>query len=216
MTTRDRILDAAALVMRERGLARATTKEIAKAAKLSEAALYKHFRDKTDLFLAVLNERVPTDLGVVMGSLPSRVGFGSLVYTLEHIVSSSLSLYSHMFPIAASLFSEPNLLAAHRRSLDERGIGPHLVRDAIAEYLAEEQAIGRIRPDADVGAAAAMLLGACFQHAFFSQFPNDSKWNIQPDDVPAALVRTLLDSIGVDNHASQASHASQSASGDRT
>ncbi|MGH3995405.1 MAG: helix-turn-helix domain-containing protein, partial [Pseudonocardiaceae bacterium] len=37
MSTRDRILDGAAEVMRTRGLANTTTKEIAKAAGLSEA-----------------------------------------------------------------------------------------------------------------------------------------------------------------------------------
>ncbi len=58
--TRDRILDAATHVMRTRGFARTTTKEIARAAGYSEATLYKHFQDKTDLFLAVLKERLPT------------------------------------------------------------------------------------------------------------------------------------------------------------
>ncbi|HEX4258089.1 MAG TPA: helix-turn-helix domain-containing protein, partial [Streptosporangiaceae bacterium] len=45
--TRDRILDAATHVMRTRGFARTTTKEIARAAGYSEATLYKHFQDKT-------------------------------------------------------------------------------------------------------------------------------------------------------------------------
>ena len=44
-STRDRMLDAAYTVMRTRGLARATTKEIAREAGFSEAALYKHFED---------------------------------------------------------------------------------------------------------------------------------------------------------------------------
>ncbi|WP_406640249.1 TetR family transcriptional regulator [Amycolatopsis sp. WGS_07] len=39
---------------------RGTAKEIAKAIGFSEAALYKHFRDATALFLAVLGERGPS------------------------------------------------------------------------------------------------------------------------------------------------------------
>ena len=44
--------------MRTKGLARATTKEIAKAAGFSEAAPYKHFADKTELFLVVPDPRL--------------------------------------------------------------------------------------------------------------------------------------------------------------
>ena len=51
--TRDQILDAAASVMHTLGLARTTTREIAQAAGLSEAALYRHFEDKAELFLSI-------------------------------------------------------------------------------------------------------------------------------------------------------------------
>src|ERR1700679_3578661 len=71
--TRDRILDAAAHVMRTRGFARTTTKEIARAAGFSEATLYKHFQDKTDLFLAVLKERLPS-LGPLLRALSADAG----------------------------------------------------------------------------------------------------------------------------------------------
>jgi AcrR family transcriptional regulator len=57
--TREKIVEAAERVMRERGLARTTTKEIARAAGYSEGTLYKHFESKEDLFLAVLAERFP-------------------------------------------------------------------------------------------------------------------------------------------------------------
>src|ERR1700760_4013925 len=70
--TRDRILDAAAHVMRTRGFARTTPKEIARAAGYSEATLYKHFTDKTDLFLAVLKERLPS-LGSTLGALSAAL-----------------------------------------------------------------------------------------------------------------------------------------------
>ncbi|MFJ2441092.1 MULTISPECIES: TetR family transcriptional regulator [unclassified Streptomyces] len=46
--TRARILDAAASLMTTVGLTRTTTKEIARAVGCSEAALYKHFRDKKE------------------------------------------------------------------------------------------------------------------------------------------------------------------------
>lgn len=56
---RVRILDAAHELMLTVGLARATTKEIARAAGCSEAALYKYFDTKEELFVRVLAERLP-------------------------------------------------------------------------------------------------------------------------------------------------------------
>ena len=65
MGTRERIVEAAERVMRERGLARGTTKEIARAAGYSEGTLYKHFESKEDLFLAMLTERFPSFVALV-------------------------------------------------------------------------------------------------------------------------------------------------------
>src|SRR5215210_7138434 len=48
--TRERILAAAREVMLSKGLVRATTKEIARAADLSEGTLYNHFANKEELF----------------------------------------------------------------------------------------------------------------------------------------------------------------------
>ncbi len=174
MTTRDRILDAAAHVMRTHGLARATTKEIAKAAGLSEAALYKHFHDKTGIFLAVLAERTPSRLGPLLASLASRVGQGAVQETLEEVARAALDFYRQNFPMAASLFSEPRLLAAHREALQQRNAGPQHISNAVAAYLGAEQNLGRVNRESDPHAAAALLLGACLQHAFLSHF-------IEPD-----------------------------------
>ncbi|MFD9962900.1 TetR/AcrR family transcriptional regulator [Amycolatopsis sp. NPDC058986] len=191
MSTRDQILDAAAHVMRTRGLARATTKEIAKAAGFSEAALYKHFRDKTDLFLAVLSERAPSSLTSLLDGLAERVGRGSLRETLEEVAREAIRFYNHNFPMAASIFSEPQLLAAHRETMRERGVGPQHVTIVLSGYLAAEQELGRIRPEADPRAAAALLLGACFQRGFLSHFVDQHG----DDDFAGELVRTLVEGL---------------------
>ncbi|MUL40587.1 TetR/AcrR family transcriptional regulator [Streptomonospora sp. PA3] len=171
MSTRDRILDAAHQVMAERGLARATTKEIARAAGYSEATLYKHFRDKTDLFVAVLSERAPSALPALMAGLPQRAGSGDLAATLEEVASAAIAFYTEAFPMSASIFSEPDLLEAHRAALRERGAGPGAISHALAAYLEAERRAGRLAPGADPASLADLLLGACFQHAFLSHFP---------------------------------------------
>ena len=184
--TRDRILDAAAHVMHTRGFARTTTKEIARAAGYSEATLYKHFTDKTDLFLAVLKERLPS-LGSTLGALSaaldadtsSPVGPAtreSLASRLAATARGAIAFYEASFPISASVFSEPELLAAHHAAVTRQGAGPQYPLAALARYLRLEQERGRIRPGADCDAAASLLLGSCFQYAFlrcFAQLPPD-------------------------------------------
>jgi AcrR family transcriptional regulator len=187
-STRDRIVSAAAGVIRDRGLARATTKEIALAAGLSEAALYKHFRDKTDIFLAVLGERGPTTLVTVLGDLPGRVGAEPVEAVLREVTLAAVDFYEHGFPMAASLFSEPTLFAAHREKLRERNSGPQVPVEVLTGYLVAEQRLGRLHPDADPAAAAGMLLGAAFQRAFLGNFTGTG----DPAAFATALVGTLL------------------------
>jgi len=50
---RDRILDAALRVFAERGFHGATTRELAKAAGVSEALMFRHFPTKEDLYMAL-------------------------------------------------------------------------------------------------------------------------------------------------------------------
>jgi len=95
--TRREIVEAAQRVMREKGLARSTTKEIARAAGYSEGTLYKHFESKEDLFLSVLAERLPSFLALVE-ELPARVGRGTVRETLEEVASKALAFYGEIVP----------------------------------------------------------------------------------------------------------------------
>lgn len=52
--TRSRILDTAELVFQQRGVSRTTLSEIARAAGLTRGAIYWHFKDKADLFNAMM------------------------------------------------------------------------------------------------------------------------------------------------------------------
>jgi hypothetical protein len=97
--------------------------------------------------------------------------------------------------MAASLFSEPLLLAAHRDALRTRNAGPAHVGTAVAAYLAAEQRLGRIRPDAEPPAAAALLLGACLQHAFLGHFADQPADDDSVRRFATSLARTLADGV---------------------
>ena len=169
LSTRDRIVDAAADVLRRQGLAHATTKQIAAAAGLSEAALYKHFPGKEALLVAVVHEHLPELVGTLK-QLPELVGRHTVADNLTHVAGVAVPFYRELVPMAGALFAEPTLLARHQEGLREQGLGPHLAIAALAGYLAAEQRGGRIAATADPRAAAAALLGACVQRAFFTEF----------------------------------------------
>jgi AcrR family transcriptional regulator len=169
VTARERFLDGAAEVLRRRGLAAATTKEIASAAGLSEAMLYKVFRDKVDLFLAVLTERLPR-VALVRDGFAGQVGNGALDANLERLAAELLAFYLETFPIAASVFSDPQLLSHLREALRDSDRGPQVNVEAVTAYLAEEQRAGRVAATVQLAAVAEMLVGACLHRAFLTRF----------------------------------------------
>ena len=109
METRDRILAAARQVMIERGLVGATTKEIARAAGVSEGTLYNHFRNKEDLFLCTLRQLPSGFVAIIMG-LSSRAGSDSVRSILTEVAHAALAFYDESIPMGGSIFADPGLL----------------------------------------------------------------------------------------------------------
>ncbi|MFF4448013.1 TetR/AcrR family transcriptional regulator [Streptomyces sp. NPDC001502] len=191
--TPERLLDAAEKLMRTVGLASATTKAIAREAGCSEAALYKYFANKEELFVRVLMERTP-NAGPLMAALQAGPGERGVEETLAGIARHASLFYADAMPLAASLFADPALLTRHREGVQEIGAGPHVVLDALAGRLRRELDAGRLRPDADPRAAAALLLGACFQRAFFLHFSGAHV--VQPvEEFAPAMARTVWAAI---------------------
>jgi AcrR family transcriptional regulator len=164
-STRDRILDAAADVMTRLGLAKATTKEIARAAGCSEALLYKHFREKEEIFLGVLKNRLPS-LTATLAALPDQAGTGSVRERLVEVVDLAVRFYEGGLAIGSSMLGDPELVRRHREWMLSRGVGPQLANQMLADYLRAEQKAGRVAAGVDADAAAALLLGASYQRAF--------------------------------------------------
>lgn len=192
--TREHILDAAARVLQTHGLGGATTREIAQAAGLSEAALYKHFEGKEQLYLCTLKERFP-QLAATLEDLPARVGKRTLRANLQHLATVALAFYDHGAPVAASLFADPALLARHREGMRQSGSGPHKPMEHLAAYLRAERRLGRVAPGAAVEAAAGLLLGACLQRALLRQFLGDTIDPKADARFVKDTVRTLLAGI---------------------
>lgn len=163
---RERIVNAAAAVMRDKGIANATTKAIAAAAGYSEAMLYKHFADKQELFLVVLKER----LRPIAPQLILTPG-GDLTADLATVTEHLMGYFAELFPIAASLFGSPDLLALHRDGIRRHAAwGPAGPVIMVQRHLDDERETGRIAAGADTESVARMLVGAAFQQGFLAAY----------------------------------------------
>lgn len=186
MGTRDRILDAAVAVLRTRGQAGATTKEIARVAGCSEGSLYTYFATKADLLHAVMSEKLPPFIPVITALL-ERAGEDTVSDHLEEVARIALPFFHELMPLAATVLATPDL----NESLRQQGFGPHRANQVLATYLRIEQRLGRIRPEASVEAAAALLLGACQQRAMQLQFLGGSPNAEEDERFARELVATL-------------------------
>lgn len=190
-STRDRILDATAELMRSAGLSALTTREIARAAGLTEAALYRHFKSKEDLLTSALAERLPIFIELLK-DLPQCVGQHTVRDNLRQVAQAAVPFYRQVMPLLAAIFSDPNLLAKQRLWAEHSGRGPQRANAALAAYLRGEAELGRIPHGMEPEAAASLLLGACMQRAFLDEFRGI---DIEPEALTAfaeGLVHTLL------------------------
>ena len=167
--TRQMILDGARKVVREKGLAGATTREITREVGCAEGTLYVHFADRVELFLALLRQSLPP-MTEPLRELQYLAGRGTVRANLEKVVSGALAFMREIVPLAASLFAEPELLRAHQEELRRRNEGPHISMMAVENYIRAEQRLGRIDKRINPKAVYALLYGACLHRVFISHF----------------------------------------------
>ena len=187
---RSELIDAAARLLRTRGVASLTTREIAREAGCSDGALYTHFPTKSDLLMAVCEERLP-DLRGEIGSLVSRVGSSTVERNLEAIIHTTQAFMAELIPITNAVASDPELRARHRERFVGGVIPPRRTIDALADYIAAEQRIGRVDHRISPRVFASLLTGACFSAASVEYVFGESAHGLEPDKYARALARAL-------------------------
>ncbi|WP_260706256.1 TetR/AcrR family transcriptional regulator [Edaphobacter flagellatus] len=160
---RGEIVAAATELLQERGLHGVTTRAIAERVPCSEGAIYVHFRDRLELILAVLEESLPEML-VPLHALRERIGVGTVEENLATAVEGLLRFHQKVVGMLCSLVTEPDLRTRFRESMGDRG--PERGIRTLAEYIAEEQALGRISGEIDAPGAAYGLMAGAFFHTF--------------------------------------------------
>jgi TetR/AcrR family transcriptional regulator, acrAB operon repressor len=182
--TREALLDTALGVFAERGFAAAQLDDIAKRAELTRGALYHHFTDKADLFLAVLKERWGTVLGPVMEALEGRE-------------KPEARLRAFTVAFLDAMRTDPRARALMRMSLSGDTRLPELAQgmEDKAEALdAWVDAVSRVLKEAGAGREskdrATALVIALNGHALWASMKPDAKG---PD--AEKLARCFLDGV---------------------
>ncbi len=176
-------------MLQTKGLARLTNKEIAEAAGCAEGTLYNHFDTKEALILAAIQENQPAFLAVVA---EDRVGEHSIEQNVQEIALAAIRYYQKLLPLATALFADMDLLAHFRLWMQEHQGGPLRIYEIVAQYVAAEQRLGRLKPEIDPFSFAALLLGSCHQYVFINYFQGHDPFPVPEGQFVAGIVQTLL------------------------
>ena len=195
LDTRSSILEAAERVIRDRGMASATTKEIAREARCAEGSIYRYFEDKHALMTEIIGSRYSGFFQFV-DALPGRAGTGTVAGNLEEVARKSLDFYRGIVPMACGAVADRELLLQHREFFVRNKTGPMKLVRSLTEYLRREQKGGRVAPDAAPDLVAHTLLGSCFGHSFLGAFLGEDAHRVGHDRFARGLVKTVMTGIG--------------------
>lgn len=167
--TQQKLIDAADQLLRENGLARATTRKIAQQAGVAEGLLYHHFRDKAELIHEVVIHCL-RDFHETLDNLPFLVGQHTVAQNLTRVLEIAYDAQCRITHIVCGVFSDHQLRTRTREIIRERQLGPQRSISILADYLAAEQKLGRVRTDIAPLSAAKLLLASSFHGGMINQF----------------------------------------------
>jgi TetR/AcrR family acrAB operon transcriptional repressor len=159
--TRERLLDAAERVFRERGVARTSLAEIASAAGMTRGALYWHFRDKSDVFDAMCARATSP-----LQAFAERVGGGGAsalatvrelcVHALAHLATEprAQAFFEIVFHKTERVGDMEQF--ACRREHEKSAGARRRIDSALRRAVAQRE----LAPDTDTALAAHLLHGA--------------------------------------------------------
>jgi AcrR family transcriptional regulator len=166
---RQRILDAALALIRERGIGKVTTKEIALAAGAAEGSLFKNFGDKMGLLTELLTQELPENRAWRAVPAEAPPGRGDLAAALVLFMERAIDFYAAALPLVAGSFADRELLRRQQERNRERGTGPQLALEAAAGYLRGWQESGHLDAAADPYAIAVALCGGALMCAWIDE-----------------------------------------------
>lgn len=190
--TKQKILDATERLIGLKGLARVTTRDIARETGLSEGAIYRHFDHKEDIFLALLAKYLPA-LHQTLQAHPA--GSGTIQENLSALALAAVRHYERLHPLSSAFLADAQLLEQFRSTLQLYHLGPQNLVMRFAAYIEQEQHLNRIGRQIPAVTVATLLLGPCFQYAFMHNFTGTVPFGTTDQQFVEELVQGLIAGI---------------------
>ncbi len=160
-----------------------STKEIAKVAGVSEAALFKRYSTKAQLFMAAMAPPTPGIDAIIARAASMK----SARSALQSLSAEVLDYFRVAIPMVLPLVSHPSFAATDTPRNFDSSPALDLVR-AITAYLRNEHSRGRVSVR-DARAAAAVLVAALHSIALFEMM------GFHGGVMPKVGVRSLVDAL---------------------
>ena len=186
---RARLLEAAARLIRERGMTRVTTREIAEAAGTAEGSLFKNFGDKMGLLTALLSEELPENRA--WREAATAAGPENPETVLGRLMERAIDFYSASLPLVAGSVADSDLFRRQQQVNREAGTGPQLAIDAMDEVFRTWQKTGQLGPDTDTYSLALLFCGSAQLQAYVEYLAGPGGLRGTRDERSAALARAL-------------------------
>ncbi|TCK24567.1 TetR/AcrR family transcriptional regulator [Pseudonocardia endophytica] len=181
---RSRILESTTKLLREEGLAAATSRRIARGADCSEGSIYVHFGDKGSLLAAVLSSGLPE--AAALWETADRGASVDLREGLAAVLEAVRAYYAASYRLVGIVLVDRELFAQYSRSHREGGTGPQQVWRAVHRFLDAHR--GGLPGDLDLEVEAVKLAGAC-QNSVWVEMVSG------PGELPRGDPRLLIDDL---------------------
>ena len=188
---REQVLDAAAVVFADKGFDRATTKEIAQVAGVSEGTIYNYFTNKFDLLIGLMSRIAE------IGTLPEELVAASqgdvrdfFVMAFNHRMGRIEQGQEMLTAILPQVLVHPDL----REQFYSKYVQP--IAAMLEQYVQVEIEQGRIRP-VNVSLATRMVQ-AIFVGLLVLRILGDEPLHSDWDQVPDLLATMLFDGLNAE------------------
>ena len=185
---RNQILDAAATVFAEKGFHRATTKEIAKTAGVSEGTIYNYFASKADLLIGIMTRLAELEsLDEELASALQGDARDFLVAIFRH----RMGLIQQNDEMVQAILPEMLVNPALRERFYQQFVRP--TTTLIEQYIQTRAKLGHIRPlnvPLVVRAVQGMFVGLVVLRILGDE-PLQSGW----DELPEVVATLIFDGL---------------------
>jgi len=185
---REEILRATLELIRERGMARLTTRAVAERAGVSEGSVFYHFEDRFGLLKAVFEQALEP---LHIRALESDDG--DLRATVTKVSEGIERFLTASLDVMMAAQSDAELRDSLHAFMLASDYGPHRGIASISAFIAEQQGAGAVRSDVNPGVVASMIVNDAFQRAALPKLVGNRK-GIQSR---AAFVDTLMAMLAV-------------------